>query len=824
MAEKSDDGKGSTAQSRKAHNLKVALHFAQNGVPVLLLKDKVPLTLMFGERDCDIDHDRREARRAKFVAKHGHEPVGIGSTTDEAIIRRWWRNTPGELAAGISPGLCSALVLDCDNKEGDNGDAALLRAHLAEHGLTLDLARTPIVASGRREGRHAWFRNLEGLGNGVARALKADWKGVGGQVVAPGSLLPPAPDGDGSPMHYRPIAGAMDLVEAIRTSALPELPACLRSLHGGNTGARPKPEFPELQAEIEAGLEIDMPEAEIAALADEMRSPTFGVGQLWDQPSPDHSDNRWKLAQALRGRRGSQAVTVHHYVALLERWDGAGAFSEYRGQGLYAPYDIAREWGKNADVRPIVTGEEFGDVEAQEMSAPDGRSAGDEAFSSFLEAVLFDEDPAAAEAIVRRQMKEDSLSAAAAKRLDAMLGGIRAGTWKVLPSNFESLRAAVTAPEGPIYETRASLRARVRKPTLWLIADMIAANTVFLIHGREGTGKTLIATDISYHVAYGRDWAGRKVKRAGVLYVCPEGPDGFVRRQDAWHIRQAAIGFSEDDGPIETRRVATDMFTSDADFSLISKQVQTFRQRHDVGCALIVFDTMRQVTPGADENSAKDVGVFTAKLARLRDLHGCAVGFVHHETKDPSEGAAGSTAVTSNVDAAFSVKADKGALMLVPGKQRDSGSRDVVRFQVVEWEAGLNTDGVMERAPVAVVELPKPGQRPSDGSAMGAVDEEGQAEAVALPDPVDLTPIPRDPEDTARHDLILRIVSEAPDQAIKFGDMLSTFNARRRRGRKDPLSRTVLQDIVSDLIEMAPPQLQRIGTGNGRQIALPDSS
>ena len=617
MADLSDDGKGSTAQSRKAHNLKVALHFAANGIPVMPLKDKEPAICMYGELDRDISPERRHARRDRFVAKHGFEPLGIGSTTDEATIRRWWQ-TPGELATGISPGLCDAIVLDCDNKEGDNADAALLRAHLAAHGLSLDSDRTPIVASGRREGRHAWFRNPEGLGNGVARELKADWKGMGGLVVAPGSLLPPASDGDGTARRYAPVAGSLNLVEAIRTDTLPELPPCLRVLHGGKTGAQPKPEFPELQAEVEAGPEVDIPEAEVDALAAEMRSPTFGIGELWDHPSPDHSDNRWKLAQALRGRRGSQAVTVHHFVALMEMWDGAGVFSDYRGQGLYAPYDVAREWGKNADARPIPTGEAFGIVEDGDTPAPDCLSTGDSALADFLDAVVLDSDPAPAEAAIRRELREDSLSRAAAKRLDVMLGSIRAGIWEPLPSNFESLRAAVNAPEitpAPVYETRASLRTRTRKPTLWLIADMIAANTVFVIHGREGTGKTLIATDLAYSIAYGRDWAGRKVMRAGVLYVCPEGPDGFVRRQDAWHLRQTAIGFVEDDGPIETRRVATDMFTSDAHFVAISKQVETFRQRHDVGCALVIFDTMRQVTPGADENLAKDVGVFTARLA-----------------------------------------------------------------------------------------------------------------------------------------------------------------------------------------------------------------
>ena len=258
MADLSNGGKGATAQSRKAHNLEVALTFARNGIPVMPLIEKEPTICMYGELDRNISSERRQARRDRFVAKYGFEPLGIGSTTDEAIILGWWEATTGELATGISPGLCGAIVLDTDNKTGDNADAALMRAYLDAHGLTLDSDRDPINASGRREGRHLWFRNPEGLGNGIAQGLKADWKGAGGLVVAPGSMLPPAPDGDGTARRYAPVAGSRNLIEAIRAGTLPELPACLRALHSGVTGGQPKPEFPELQAAVEAGPEVDI--------------------------------------------------------------------------------------------------------------------------------------------------------------------------------------------------------------------------------------------------------------------------------------------------------------------------------------------------------------------------------------------------------------------------------------------------------------------------------------------------------------------------------------------------------------------------------------
>lgn len=395
----------STPAQRKAHNLEIALHYARHGVPVLALRDKQPMVCMFGLRDTDIPADKREARHARFVKEHGFPPLGIGSSTDEATIRGWWESTPHELAAGVSPGLVGAIALDTDNKQGDNADAALLRALLKANDLDLDPAAIPIILSGRREGRHLWFGNPQGLGNGQAKPIKADWKGVGGQVVAPGCLLPPAEDGDGTPRHYRPMPGSLDLVAAISEGLLPELPDCLRVLHGGKTGAKPKPEFPELQAEIEAGPENDIPEAEVARLIAEMRDPVGGIGELWDQPGIDHSDNRWKLAQALRKRRGDRAVSPHHFVALLDAWDGAGAFSDYRGQGLFSPYDIAREWGKNKDVTAPNDGAAFGAVNDNE----DTPASGDVIYGRFISDTSLGYDTAPAEAALATALTGDGL-------------------------------------------------------------------------------------------------------------------------------------------------------------------------------------------------------------------------------------------------------------------------------------------------------------------------------------------------------------------------------------------------------------------------------
>jgi hypothetical protein len=67
-----------------------------------------------------------------------------------------------------------------------------------------------------------------------------------------------------------------------------------------------------------------------------------------------------------------------------------------------------------------------------------------------------------------------------------------------------------------------------------LIEQFIYADSIAMLYGPSGTGKTLLATDLALHVATGSWWQGRPVKSGTVLYVLAEGAASFGPRVKAW--------------------------------------------------------------------------------------------------------------------------------------------------------------------------------------------------------------------------------------------------------------------------------------------------
>lgn len=71
------------------------------------------------------------------------------------------------------------------------------------------------------------------------------------------------------------------------------------------------------------------------------------------------------------------------------------------------------------------------------------------------------------------------------------------------------------------------------KPNLdedWLIEDLAPATGVMFVYGDPSSGKTFLVLDAVLHVAAGRPWAGRKVRKGAAAYIAAEGGDGFRKR------------------------------------------------------------------------------------------------------------------------------------------------------------------------------------------------------------------------------------------------------------------------------------------------------
>ena len=155
-----------------------------------------------------------------------------------------------------------------------------------------------------------------------------------------------------------------------------------------------------------------------------------------------------------------------------------------------------------------------------------------------------------------------------------------------------------------------------------LIEDTLDRNTLVVLAAPWGTGKSFVAQDWSACVDTGKNWQGREVQRGRVLYVMAEGVSGMHGRLSAWE-----YAWHEQITNMAVLPIAVNLTDARHRLHLLDLAAA---ERYD----LVVIDTLARCMVGADENSAKDVGVVVDTLERLREACGGTVLAVHHTGKD----------------------------------------------------------------------------------------------------------------------------------------------------------------------------------------------
>lgn len=218
------------------------------------------------------------------------------------------------------------------------------------------------------------------------------------------------------------------------------------------------------------------------------------------------------------------------------------------------------------------------------------------------------------------------------------------------------------------------------KPLAWLVRDYIEEDTLAVMYGSPGMGKSFLALDISCCIATGIPFHGHDVKQGGVFYIAGEGHNGIARRLKAWTQHHGIP-----DMPAE-------LFVSEAPTDLVNdvnvwRVAEAIRQRVNatgVVPRLIVIDTMARNFFG-DENSAADVGRFVSNVDSIRRPWGATVLIVHHSGKDNSKGARGSSALKGAVDAEYEVSRPGGGkqIELTAHKMKDAESPPKLSFEMI---------------------------------------------------------------------------------------------------------------------------------------------
>lgn len=225
-------------------------------------------------------------------------------------------------------------------------------------------------------------------------------------------------------------------------------------------------------------------------------------------------------------------------------------------------------------------------------------------------------------------------------------------------------------------------------PIKWHIKGWWQKNSLMMVHGPSGGGKTFYVLDSALRMASGiENWCGKKVRPGSVVYLAGEGHHGLRGRIACW--RQAnGIRSSK----MLVSKSGCDLNTT-AGYQKVVDSINPLPESPDV----IIVDTLHRFLEG-DENSAQDAKTMLDACSRLMDQYDCSVILVHHTgvSMEAQGRARGSSAWKGALDIEISVTpTGKGYLQVSQKKNKDSEESEPLHFELksVAIDGWFDEDG-----------------------------------------------------------------------------------------------------------------------------------
>ena len=252
-------------------------------------------------------------------------------------------------------------------------------------------------------------------------------------------------------------------------------------------------------------------------------------------------------------------------------------------------------------------------------------------------------------------------------------------------------------------------------PQPFLLEGLLGPQDVAAMVGQPGSGKSLLAPFIGYHIAVGRPVFGREVVQGPVLYIPAENERGLMDRVNALY---------QEFGPCEDFITVAEV----GDVRRSAKRLLALVK--ETRPALVVLDTFAAGFPGLKENEADQMGAAIAVLRRVQAA-GPAVLVAAHGTKAGGNTLRGSGVADGALDVSLFIER-RGAKdrHVYATKNRNGPDGDTgIRFSVGTRVIGTDSRGEELHRPICEpieAEAESPNLTRNENRALALIDSLGR--------------------------------------------------------------------------------------------------
>ncbi|MFG6080745.1 AAA family ATPase [Paracoccus litorisediminis] len=228
----------------------------------------------------------------------------------------------------------------------------------------------------------------------------------------------------------------------------------------------------------------------------------------------------------------------------------------------------------------------------------------------------------------------------------------------------------------------------------YVVGDLIETESLGLIFGDPGGGKSFLAIDMGLCVATGTPFHGKEVKKGPVIMIAGEGHNGLARRFAAW-AKQKGLNLAR--APLFVSRRAG-QFLDQASAKAVFNAVDRLAKQHGIP-RLIIVDTVARNFGAGDENSTMDMGMFVTAMDGLKTRYpGTTVMLVHHTGHFNKNRARGATALNGAIDFEYRVEAENKVVTVTNTKMKDGPQPGTMHFTLESVQLEGKATGAVLRS------------------------------------------------------------------------------------------------------------------------------